>query len=307
MPSPKSPMGRCFLSSSEPPRMIASTLRSSRRCCVCAVTKRTTMHAASSIRLWHRARLRWSRCFATLPTKAWAASTPKLEAIDQQMRPIYTRHGFSVRFGSAQPPQPGWMRITCTVAHESGYYEENYLDSPVSNQGAQGGRMAMTQVQAIGSVVTYLRRYLLGMVFNIVQADVVGDDDDGEGQRGAGSGENMRAVAADIARSARITERAEDYEAPPKSTSHRREPGWQDFIKALSLALNDAQDWEEVDRILCGERVMKAKAAFKDIALQELNKLIVATLQKWEPKQDDMASDQDEVLITGEHNVMAGD
>jgi hypothetical protein len=107
----------------------------------------------------------------------------KLEDIDQQMRPIYTSHGFSVRFGSAPAPQPGWLRITCTVAHESGYFEENYLDSPVSNQGAQGGRMAMTPVQAVGSVVTYLRRYLLGMVFNIVQADVVGEDDDGEAPR----------------------------------------------------------------------------------------------------------------------------
>jgi len=104
----------------------------------------------------------------------------KLEAIDQQMRPIYTRHGFSVRFGSAPPPQPGWMRVTCTVAHESGYFEENYLDSPVSTQGSQGGRVAMTAVQAVGSVVTYLRRYLLGMVFNIVQADMVGEDHDGE-------------------------------------------------------------------------------------------------------------------------------
>ena len=39
---------------------------------------------------------------------------------------------------------------------------------------------ATTGVQAVGSAVTYLRRYLLGMVFKIVLAD---DDDDGEGMR----------------------------------------------------------------------------------------------------------------------------
>lgn len=118
------------------------------------------------------------------PNPGTRSKYAKLEDIDQQMRPIYTRHGFSVRFGSAPPPQPGWMRVTCTVAHDSGYFEENFLDSPVQTTGSQGGRMAMTQVQAVGSVVTYLRRYLMGMVFNIVQADVVGEDDDGEGGRG---------------------------------------------------------------------------------------------------------------------------
>ena len=106
----------------------------------------------------------------------------KLETIDDALRPIYTRHGFSVRFGSAPGPGEGWLRIVCTVAHSEGYWEENHLDSPLSTQGAQGGRMAVTPVQAIGSTVTYLRRYLLLMVFNVSLAD---EDDDGEGQRAA--------------------------------------------------------------------------------------------------------------------------
>jgi uncharacterized protein (DUF2267 family) len=104
----------------------------------------------------------------------------KLETIDAGIRPVYTRHGFSVRYGSAPSPHEGWMRITCTVAHDSGYFEENYLDAPVSMTGSQGRKMAVTAVQAIGSTVTYLRRYLLGMVWNAVLAD---DDDDGEGTR----------------------------------------------------------------------------------------------------------------------------
>src|SRR3954466_177085 len=99
----------------------------------------------------------------------------KLETIDRQMRPIYTRHGFSMRFGSAPSPREGDMRITCTVAHEAGFYEENYLDAPVSLTGSQGGRMSVTPVQAVGSNITYLRRYLSTMCFNMVLAD---DDDD---------------------------------------------------------------------------------------------------------------------------------
>jgi hypothetical protein len=104
----------------------------------------------------------------------------KLETIDRQMRPIYTRHGFSMRFGSAPSPREGDMRITCTVAHEAGFYEENYLDAPVALTGSQGGRMAVTPVQAVGSNITYLRRYLSTMCFNMVLAD---DDDDGESSR----------------------------------------------------------------------------------------------------------------------------
>ena len=156
----------------------------------------------------------------------------KLEAIDQQMRPIYTRHGFSVRFGSAPPPQPGWMRITCTVAHDAGYFEENYLDSPVTTQGSQGGRIAMTPVQAVGSVVTYLRRYLLGMVFNIVLADMAGEDDDGEGSR--------RAAATATPRGARIAERAPTYEAPPPKKVDRSQwtdAQWQAWVEKFGPAV----------------------------------------------------------------------
>ena len=116
------------------------------------------------------------------------------------MRPIYTENGFSVRFGSA-PAAKGYIRITCTVAHAAGYFEENYLDAPTNNVGSQGGRTATTGVQAVGSAVTYLRRYLLGMVFNIVLAD---NDDNGESMR----------RAAPMQRAAATTPRAERKVAP---------------------------------------------------------------------------------------------
>lgn len=121
----------------------------------------------------------------------------RLETIDAAMRPIYTRHGFSVRFGSAPSPRDGDIRIICTVAHSGGYFEENHLDAPLGTVGSQGGRTATTPVQAVGSAVTYLRRYLLTMVFNIVLAD---DDDDGEGTR--------RAAATEMQRAPRISEPA---------------------------------------------------------------------------------------------------
>ena len=100
----------------------------------------------------------------------------KLEKIDGAMRPIYTRHGFSVRFGSDVSPREGFIRIVCTVSHGD-YSETNYLDAPPDTTGSKG-LANKTPVQAVGSSVSYLRRFLLTMVFNIVLAD---EDDDGEG------------------------------------------------------------------------------------------------------------------------------
>ena len=103
----------------------------------------------------------------------------RLETIDAQMRPVYTKHGFAVRYGSEPSPHQGWIRIVCTVSHVGGYAETNYLDAPPDAAGSQG-KSNKTPVQAVGSSVTYLRRYLLAMVFNIVLAN---DDDDGEASR----------------------------------------------------------------------------------------------------------------------------
>lgn len=140
----------------------------------------------------------------------------KLETIDAAMRPIYTSHGFSVRFGSAPSPREEWMRIVCTVAHDGGYSEQNHLDAPLDVGGAQG-RSNKTSVQAVGSSVTYLRRYLLTMVFNIVLADDP-DDDDGEA---AGRGRPVRPAA-----SARTSPLAEDvHQAASPSVRAGPPPG----------------------------------------------------------------------------------
>jgi hypothetical protein len=101
----------------------------------------------------------------------------RLETVDAQMRPIYTRHGFSVRYGSVQHPREGWLRIKCTIAHAGGYFEEHHLDAALDTSGS-AGKANKTPVQAVGSTVTYLRRYLLCMAFNIVMAD---EDNDGNG------------------------------------------------------------------------------------------------------------------------------
>jgi hypothetical protein len=105
----------------------------------------------------------------------------KLATIDAEMRPIYTKWGFSVRYGTQAAPRDGWIRVMCTVAHAGGYEEPPIaLDAPMDVAGSQG-KTNKTGIQAVGSSVSYLRRYLLTMAFNIVLAD--DPDDDGEAVR----------------------------------------------------------------------------------------------------------------------------
>jgi hypothetical protein len=118
----------------------------------------------------------------------------RLETIDAQMRPIYTRRGFSVRYGSDACPRDGWSRVTITIAHAGGHFEVNFLDAPLDTEG-QRGNANKTPIQGVGSSVSYLRRYLLCMAFNIVLSDDIDLDNDGETGRGYGEAhQNQRAT-----------------------------------------------------------------------------------------------------------------
>ena len=237
----------------------------------------------------------------------------KLETIDAAIRPIYTRWGFSVRYGSAPSPHEGWLRITCTVAHDAGYFEENYLDAPVSLTGSQGGRMAVTPVQAIGSTVTYLRRYLLGMVWNTVLAD---DDDDGEGSR--------RAAAAPMPRGARVAERAPAYEAPrphPQMPNGPVDPNPVDAFKPeldllgeqdgrkwllnLDILLANAQTQAEVVEIGGHSSVGMATAKAPEPIKRRISELLANAYARFPAEEP--TEELPEIEIAGEDKVAAGD
>ena len=214
----------------------------------------------------------------------------KLETIDAAMRPIYTRNGFSVRFGSAPAPHEGWMRITCTVAHDGGYFEENYLDSPVTTTGAQGGRMAITPVQAVGSTVTYLRRYLLSMVMNVVLAD---DDDDGEG---------MRSQPASTPRYQRKYGTAEDTPKPARTKEQ-----WVRYINQVIEACEKQTDRAGIEEVAARPSVEKALAEAPPWAKDEIDAIISDFMAKFKgAPAAEPGDDLDEVVIAGEHNLAAG-
>lgn len=100
----------------------------------------------------------------------------KLEHIDKVIRPIYTKHGFSLSFDTRRE-EDGTVTAICSVLHDSGHTERKELNGAVDSTGAKG-TANKTAMQGVGSTVSYLRRYLTCMIFNIV---LVNEDDDGTG------------------------------------------------------------------------------------------------------------------------------
>src|SRR5262245_40216017 len=145
-----------------------------------------------------------------------------LDAIDEACRPVYTGHGITVRYGSEEARE-GHVRIVCTVAHSLGHQERHCLEAPISALGSAGGRTQMTGVQSIGAAITYLRRYLVLMALNVQTFD----DDDGEAPR-----------------------------RPANGNGQTRRGTIGEWLAGLELALTNAKNRAQVDRILDTEEVL---------------------------------------------------
>ncbi len=92
--------------------------------------------------------------------------------LDSALRPIYTRHGFSLSYDEGDSPKPEHVRVLCYVAHVGGHTRTYHRDMPADGKGAKGGDV-MTKTHAAGAAGSYGARYLLKGIFNVA----VGEDD----------------------------------------------------------------------------------------------------------------------------------
>lgn len=100
------------------------------------------------------------------------------EDIDAQIRPIYIKYGFSLSFEIDQPidGQTG-PAVSCIVMHKDGHkVQYKPMRLPPDPSGSKNS------AQAIGSAVSYAKRYSACLALNITTKGAEGhsEDDDGE-------------------------------------------------------------------------------------------------------------------------------
>jgi hypothetical protein len=97
--------------------------------------------------------------------------------LDGKLRPIYTREGFALSFGTGNDAPEGHVRVVCHVSHSAGHTRMYHVDMPNDGKGAKGNDV-MTKTHATGSAMSYGQRYLLKLIFNVAIGE---QDDDGNG------------------------------------------------------------------------------------------------------------------------------
>lgn len=116
-----------------------------------------------------------------------------LEDVNNVAMPHITKAGFSLSFNTKMKDEKT-ITLYCTVRHVDGHKELHELDVDIDNVGL-GGNANKTQIQGVASSITYGRRALIKMIFNISTTD---DDDGNGGGTGATISEAQYKILTDL-------------------------------------------------------------------------------------------------------------
>jgi len=110
--------------------------------------------------------------------KSVIQSTPYAlwEDINEAIRPCLAEHGFALSFRTGQSAD-GKITVTAVLSHSGGHQEETTITLQHDSTGSKNS------VQAVGSSISYGKRYTAGLLLNITSR---GEDDDGK--RGGNTG-----------------------------------------------------------------------------------------------------------------------
>ena len=119
--------------------------------------------------------------------------------LDKVLRPIYTRHGFSLSFDETDSPKPDHIRVLAILAHRGGHSHTYQKDMPADGKGAKGGDV-MTKTHAAGAAASYGMRYLLKGIFNVAigEEDVDGNEPHDEPRISEDQVANLQALIEEV-------------------------------------------------------------------------------------------------------------
>lgn len=109
-----------------------------------------------------------------------------LEQIDEILRPIISEEGLSLSFDT-EMIEGGKIRVSCRLSHSGGHSEVKSIPLPIDKTGSKN------DTQAVVSTVSYGRKALTKMFFNIMER---GSDDDGQGGSAPISTEQVKDLEA---------------------------------------------------------------------------------------------------------------
>ena len=92
------------------------------------------------------------------------------EMICKLIKPVYTRHGFSLSFSEGVAKIDSEIRTLCDVDHSQGFSKNYYMDLPRDDKGMQG-KANKTPIHGKASTFSYGRRYLTMMIFDLATYD----------------------------------------------------------------------------------------------------------------------------------------
>lgn len=88
--------------------------------------------------------------------------------VNKAIRPVLTKHGFGLSFKTSHTDKQ--ITITAILSHREGHSEETTQSFPHDTSGQKNA------IQAVGSSMTYGKRYTAGALLNLTSCEV---DDDG--------------------------------------------------------------------------------------------------------------------------------
>jgi hypothetical protein len=104
-----------------------------------------------------------------------------LEKVSSELDPLMAKHGFGLTTTMADSPLDGHYRVKGVLIHgHSGWSREYFLDFPAGAHKSPQGKELMAPSQGVGVILSYGRRYLKLMIFDVT---IAGEDTDGERAR----------------------------------------------------------------------------------------------------------------------------
>src|SRR5215472_8018007 len=206
-------------------------------------------------------------------------------ALDEAVRPAYTAQGLTVSFDTDPAnSKPGEVLVLAYVSL-GGFTRTYRISMPADGIGAKGG-MVMTKTHAMGSAITYARRYLLSAIFNIATSD---SDDDGNAASRRAPAPNPNVMRAPIRPESYATTKQEvvgtdEYKKLDRQLAEAAEHGsailataWRNLTPVQQHTMAKAKDVrfmpraEEVDQRLIKEEAEAHEQEDQDESHKDLD------------------------------------